>query len=96
MGSYVEDAWSLLAHPMIPELGVPPFESLSFFHHDAGFIDRRKVTLKTVVFALGAAEDGSEIPKRVVSSRYAEGIRLLSRDTRLHLADRLGDYLETL
>jgi hypothetical protein len=81
---------------MIPSLGVPPIETLSFFHHEDGFVDRRRSATSSVLAALRDTAAGKEIPRKVVSSRYGKGLNSLQHAQALRLADSLEDYLVAL
>lgn len=96
LGRYVDDAWALLPEPMIPTLGVPPLETLSFFHHEEGFVDRRRSATTSVLAALRDTAAGKEVQRKVVSSRYGKGLNSLPKAQALRLADSLEEYLNAL
>jgi hypothetical protein len=92
----VDDAWDLLPEPLIPGLGVPTLERLSFFHHDEGFVDRRRRTISTVLAALDMAARGDPTQSKVVSSRYSEGLSSLPPGGGWRLATYLRNYIAAI
>jgi hypothetical protein len=81
---------------LIPELGVPSLERLSFFHHDEGFVDRRRKTISTVLAALDMAARGEPTQSKVVSSRYSKGLNSLPPGGARRLATYLRDYIAAI
>jgi hypothetical protein len=93
---FVDDAWDLLPEPLIPELGVPSPERLSFYHHDEGFVDRRRKTISSVLAALDFAARGEPTQGKVVSSRYSKGLNALPPGRAGPLATYLRDYIAAI
>lgn len=93
---YVDSAWELLPDPEFSELDLPPVETLSFFRHDHGIVSSWKKRVRSVVEGLDRPFEEPAARRKVVSSRYTEGIVRLLPTTRHRLANYLSDYLDSL
>ena len=88
-----ERIWRLLPAPVTDgELAVPPREMLSFFTPDEAFFLRRAGIIRGVAAALS---DGRPT-RKVVSTRYTEGIPSVADETREHLAQFLRAYADAV
>lgn len=74
----IEGIWQRLPIPVgIPEAGLPEPEELNFFISSASFLRSRQRDIDSVVEALRAVQEGREIPGKVVSRRYTDGLARL-------------------
>jgi hypothetical protein len=93
----VERAWSKLPiTPGIPTKGLPDVAGLSFFMETENFLISRAKASRTVAKALGAIAAGQVITKKVISSRYTEGIKNLSPDFAQSLNMELDNYISSI
>jgi hypothetical protein len=58
----------------IPEQGLPETSDLSFFTTDAHWIERKGQVVRDVVEGLGNVVSGRKLKRRIVCSRYTEGL----------------------
>jgi len=86
----VDDAWSLLPVPTeIPEQGLPAIEELNYFEETPQFVARRHQMIADVAAGLRTVAVGSELKRKVISTRYTEGLPLVRSDVAAELAARL-------
>jgi hypothetical protein len=90
-----EQAWELLPFDagLIPRQGLPEVADLNFFEPNAAWLTRRIQAIRDVADALQLAASGVALTKKVISSRYTEGISTLSVSTALALADDLRRHV---
>lgn len=97
MTPFVEEAWSRLPLPEgIPKQGLPEEDELSFFNDTSSFRLGRLKDIGSVANALEKRTRGQPLEKKVVSSRYAEGLNLLSAEALGALAHALKTYTEAI
>jgi hypothetical protein len=91
-----ETAWSLLPPPPnIPPQGLPEIEDLNFFEPTAAWADRRSAAVRLVVAALDARLAGSQMPTKVISTRYTEGLAMLPVPAATALRSELVRHITT-
>ncbi|MBI5101565.1 MAG: hypothetical protein HZB33_07015 [Nitrospirae bacterium] len=68
-------AWEKLPLPLgIPENGLPNVSELAFYEHRNSFVDKRRAAIQAVVDAVHAISRGKAVTRKVISSRYTEGL----------------------
>lgn len=82
----VEESWRLL--PSSVEVSVD-VTRLHWFDVTDKFIQTRRAKLKVVVEALRTLRDGGELEKKVIATRYTEGLPNVSAEARAELLERL-------
>ncbi|MCH8900293.1 MAG: hypothetical protein IH942_07365 [Acidobacteria bacterium] len=93
---FVEAPWSLLPDPGIPEADLPDLSDLSFFECDDTFFASRKRAIGDVLGALQSLERGDILNKKLISSRYGDGLPSVSAGRRSALMGELASYLAAL
>jgi len=92
MRPVADRVWGMLEVPGgIPEQGLPPIEELSFFQVDEAFIESRRRSVIDVVTALRAVLSGQPLAAKVITSRFGDGLRSVSRK---ELTDRVAELAE--
>jgi hypothetical protein len=97
MQPFVKEAWSRLPiSDAIPKQGLPKIDELSFFNDEPSFRKRRIIDIESVSIAIQRAIEGKPLEKKVVSSRYSEGLCLLDSEALKPLGSTLAKYLEAV
>lgn len=76
----------------IPEQGLPEACDLSFFATDAHWIERRGQVIRDVVDGLETVVSGRELKRKIVCSRYTEGLPRVPVKKAQQLRGRLEEY----
>jgi hypothetical protein len=93
----VEEAWSALPPPQLPEGALPDVASLNFFAHEPGWVERRTAVLMGVRDGLNKAARGQLVTKQeLAQSRYREGVQGLPEGATDELRAFLSRYLDAL
>jgi hypothetical protein len=89
----VDEAWSMIPQP---DVEPTPFElgDLNWFQPTDGFYRTRLQRLGAVVEALASLERNQPIPSRVVTTRYAAGLRSVKRTERRALSEHLQRFVQ--
>lgn len=88
----VKQAWALLPPPSIDLVDFDP-DDLNWFCTSPGFFRTRLSRLMSVIAALDAINEGSSLPERVVTRRYAAGLPQVAPDARAALRAFLAQFV---
>lgn len=93
----VEQVWSELPSPVdIDEADLPSIEELSVFQVTDRWMSRRRDTLRRVVRGMEAVLAGLPLGRKVISTRYTDGLPLVERARLERTAESLATYLNSL
>jgi hypothetical protein len=89
----VDRIWLMLPEPTaIPAQALPSVAELSFFDTTERFLTARLNAIDSVVEALGTLQDEGPMDRKVISSRYSEGLKNLPDRARSELGSVLRVY----
>ncbi len=92
--NHVARIWAMLPEPDIPFGDLPALKELSFFEPTDRFLQTRLGTIQAVVEALKRSAARETLTKKVVSSRYTEGLGSVSTDALVRLGGELSRYVD--
>lgn len=91
---YSEESWKLLHCPTaIPEDGLPDTDKLNYFNHSEGFILRKAKRLQSAILLIEGAIKRKKPNKKIISTRYDNGISKVGRKELVKLHESLSSYL---
>lgn len=91
LGAYAETAWAALPAPP-PGTSPLDIDELALFHVDGKFIQRRAAYLTQVVSGVEEALLTGAIQKKVISTRYTQGLPGLENSALENFRNTLTDY----
>ena len=92
MRVYAERAWARL--PAAPDGPVLPLPGLAFFEPEPAFFKRRVAYLDRFVSGCDEVQLSGKLAKKLICTRYTEGLPLLSAEAVATLRHELGVYSE--
>jgi hypothetical protein len=92
----VDPIWMLLPKREALEVTLPDVADLNYFAFDEKWLIRRVQMLDSVVQALAGVCEGTAPLKRVVATRYGEGLRSVNSAAATELRDDLSAYLHAV
>lgn len=92
----VERAWSVLPTPPIDGRLLPSPDDLNYFACDEKFLSERLAKNRDVIEPMTALRDGGSYSRKVVSTRYGEGLPHVSKDVLRERVEQLSSYQSTL
>lgn len=94
---YTDEAWDLLPEPApFPEQALPDTDDLTFFDVPDSFIERTIHRSQTVARALEAVAAGTAIDKKVLHTRYTEGLPSIAAPDARALSNWLKGYSDAV
>ena len=85
-----EEAWALLPPPT--QAGTHDMETWNYFIPTDGFVKRRQARVHSVLTAVQTVLSGAQLPKKVISTRYTEGLPLVDPAALLELEGHLKRF----
>ena len=87
----VEEAWAILPAPTASR--ADDVDSWNYFHPPETFVTARVSRVKAVLAAADAVVAGDPLAKKVISTRYTEGLPLVEVSALVALRDHLRRFL---
>lgn len=87
-------SWDILARPSgIPDQGLPEIDELNFFMGVNTFIIRRRKSIEDVYKGIKNILNGDRSLKKLISSRYSNGLSNIKKEKLEKMENLLGNYL---
>lgn len=97
LSGVVGEAWEMLPDPpAIPQEGLPAPEELAFFIPSERFYRRNLGDLRQIIDALSSIQEGEWSGRRVISSRYGEGLPSIGSRSLRKLSADLSSYADAV
>jgi hypothetical protein len=95
--SIVSRAWQMLNIPAgIPEQGLPDITELSFFEPSEKFFAERRKKINIVIDGLETSLRGRPLKRKIITSRYGEGLSIVPKIRLKERIHELKHYLEAI